>query len=285
MLPIGIGIIGYGYWGPNFARIFANNPETSLVACCDIQLERLEEIKKNHSNTKIRRDYNEILEDPDVSAVIVSTSAASHYDIIKNALLHGKHVLSEKPLTTNYKQAAELCKIADKVDRVLMVDHIYLFHPAFKKIQSLMEDKAIGDLYYIYSIRTGLGPIRNDVNVLYDLAPHDLSMILEIVGKYPHSVEANGSTYLQGNIEDVIFANMFFDGGVTAHIHVSWLDAVKTRRLTIIGSKKMIVFDDTENLERIKIYDKGVTNISNPDSYGEFRLLMREGDIYSPKID
>jgi len=240
-------------------------------------------MRRQYSSVKLTKDYLEVLEDPGVDAVCVSTPASTHYQVAKDSLMHGKHVLVEKPMTVNVRQAEELCALSEKTKKVLMVGHVYEYHPCIKKLKELIESGELGEIYYLYLTRTGLGPVRNDVNVLWDLASHDISILLYLIKTKPTQVSAVGSSYLQANIEDVAFMTLSFPHNIIANIHVSWLDAVKIRKTTIIGSKKMVVFDDTESLERVKIFGQGLS-FAPLTSYGEFRLLLRRGDIHIPNV-
>ena len=253
--------------------------------CCDLQSDKLERMKKFYPLMRATGNYKEVLHDSDVQAVIVSTPASTHFRIVKDCLEEGKHVLVEKPFTIQCDQAEELCRIARNVNKVLMVGHIYIYHPAVRKIKELISNNGLGKIYYMYFVRTGFGPIRSDVNALWDLAPHDISMALYLLGAEPKRVIATGTSYLQNNIEDVVTMTMYFPNNVMVIVHVSWLDAAKTRRLHIVGNKKMLVFDDVENLETIRVFDKGISREYNTLSYGEFRLQLRDGDIYVPRVE
>lgn len=282
---INIGIIGVGYWGPNYVRIFNELQESNIYVCCDIDSKRLELVRMINSTIKITNNYTELLTDPQVDAVVVSTPASLHYRITKECLEAGKDVLVEKPMTLNTKEAEELIDIAKGAGKILMVGHTFEFNPGIQNIKEYMDRGDLGDIYYLHFSRTGLGPIRKDVNAMWDLAPHDISILLYLLNEMPVEVSATGQWYIQKGIEDVVFMYLKFPNNVIASVHTSWIDPYKIRKTTIVGSKKMLVFDDTENLERIKIFDKGVQTTGNVDSYGEFRLQLREGDIHIPRVE
>ena len=281
---IKIAVIGCGYWGPNYIRTFNELPSSSVYLCCDIDVDRLNYIKRIYPFVNITTNYADILKNPKIDAVCISTPASTHYEIAKESLLHGKHVLVEKPLTLSVNDGEDLIKIAKDQKRILMVGHVYLYHPAVQKIKSYIKNGKLGDLYYLYSVRTGLGPIRRDVNAMWDLAPHDVSIYLHLLDQMPKNVSARGASYLQNGIEDVVLLYMEFPGKVMGYIHVSWLDAYKVRKMTIVCKGKMLVFDDTNSSEKLKIFDQGVAT-GEPSTYGEFLLQVRTGDIYIPKIE
>jgi len=286
MDKIKIGVIGCGYWGPNYVRVFNQLPTSKIIWCCDLEDSKLKAITQMFPLTRITNNYMDILNDPEVIAVCVSTPASTHYEIAKKSLLLGKHVLVEKPMTLVVNNAQELCRIAEKESKILMVGHVYEYHPCIEELKDHIKNGELGDIHYLHSVRTGLGPIRKDVNTLWDLAPHDISILLYLLEKKPVWVSAIGQAYIQKGIEDVVFLNLLFPKNILASVHVSWLDPIKVRKLTVVGSRKMAIFDDVENFERFKIFDKGFS-LEEPysHSYGEFRLRLREGDIYIPKTD
>jgi predicted dehydrogenase len=281
---IRIAVIGCGYWGPNYVRTFNELPLSSVRLCCDIDVIRLNYIKRIYPFVKTTTNYVDILKNPKIDAVCISTPASTHYKMAKESLLYGKHVLVEKPLTLSVKDGEDLVKIAKDQKRVLMVGHVYLYHPTVQKMKDYIQNEEFKDLYYLYSVRTGLGPIRRDVNAMWDLAPHDVSIYLHLLDQMPKNVSARGASYLQNGIEDVVLLYMEFPGKVMGYIHVSWLDAYKVRKMTIVCKGKMLVFDDTNSSEKLKIFDQGVAT-GEPSTYGEFLLQVRTGDIYIPKIE
>lgn len=281
---IRIGVVGCGYWGPNYIRVLSELPDCEVAVCCDIDKARLLPIKKNRPNIRTTVDFEEVLEDKRIDAVCISTPASTHYSLAMKCLERGKSLLIEKPLTLKVSEAEALVKEADRREKILMVGHIYLYHPVMNELEKRIRRGDLGDLYYIYSVRTGLGPIRSDTNAMWDLAPHDISMILSIAGTMPETVTAVGSSFLQPGVQDLVFLNMKFSNGLMAQVHVSWLDLLKSRRLTVVGSKKMAVFDDIDISGKLKISEKNVSVSKNTDSY-EFLLSITEGDTIIPKID
>lgn len=228
--------------------------------------------------------YQDIFDNRKIDAVCISTPASTHYEIGRKALLSGKHVLIEKPLALSSEHAKALVGLARKEERILMVGHVYLYHPAVQKIKSYFDDGEFDDLYYLYSARTGLGPVRRDTNAMWDLAPHDLSIYTYLLGETPKSVSANGACHLQNGIEDVVMLVLEFPRKVMGYVHASWLDPYKSRRLTIVGKSKMLLFEDTNPTEKIKIFDRQEVE-QEAHSYGEFLLQDRSGDIHIPKIE
>lgn len=280
---INFGLIGYGYWGPNYLRTIKDNDECSLEYCCDIRPEMLK-VPEQKYKIKTTTNYKDILKDSKINAVVISTTATTHYPIVKEALLAGKDVLVEKPITTSSKEALELARLAEKEKRVLMVGHIFKFNSGVNKVKELIENKEIGNVLYGHAARTGLGPVRQDVNALWDLASHDISIFLHLFKEKPISVSAEGSCFLQKGIEDVVFVTMNFEDSVIANIHACWLDPYKFRKLTVVGDKKMVVFEDTSPTEPIRIFDKGVTYCERGADFAEFKTQVRDGDILIPKI-
>lgn len=279
-----LGLVGYGYWGPNLARNFHQLPEAWLVACADADVARLNQVARLYPSVKqTATDARELIDNPTLDALVIATPARSHFALVKQALEAGKHVLVEKPLAMSSAQARALIDVAKKQQRVLMVGHTFEYNPAVWKIQELLDAGALGELYYIYSNRVNLGRLQTDINVLWSIAPHDVSIMLALLKQMPLSVSAHGATYLHPNVQDVVFALLRFPNNVVGHIHASWLDPSKTRQMTIVGSEKMIVYDDVDPEAKLKIYDKGV--YKRGDAFGEFQMRIRSGDLYIPKID
>lgn len=283
---IKIGLIGCGAWGKNLLRNFANLPGCVLLSCCDENPKQIERLYRNYPEVKFTQNHKEIIENPNLDAVVISTPPASHFELSKAALLADKDVFVEKPLVLKVKEGEELVKLAEEKKKILMVGHIMEYHAATLKLKEYIDKGELGKIYYLYSTRVNLGKVRDIENALWSFAPHDISMILFLLGKEPVSVTATGECYLQKDkgIEDVAFMTIHFAGGVMAHIHVSWLDPHKDRKLTVVGSKKMAVFDDTQSAEKIWIYDKGVDTRLDYNTYGEY-LSLRFGDILIPKIE
>ncbi len=279
---IGIAVVGAGAWGKNHIRVFSELPDVRLKYICDQDPSKLLSLQKTYPQTKMVESLTPILQDPEVKGVVVASSAVSHYSLSKEILLAGKDVLVEKPMALNTKDAEEMLGIAEKRKRILMVGHLLIYHPVVDRLKEMIASGELGKLYYIYTQRVNLGVIRQDENALLSFAPHDLSVILYLLEEEPVAVTAHGESYIQKGIEDVTFVSLRFSDGKMANIHLSWLDPHKLRRITIVGSKKMVVFDDMEASEKLKVYDKGVRNLSY-DTYGEY-LSLRFGDITIPSI-
>lgn len=280
--PTRIGLIGYGYWGPNLARNFHALANAHLVAVADADAKRLDEPARLY-NARTYADWGELIADPTLDAVAISTPARTHFDIARAALERAKHVLVEKPLAMTSAEARELIALAQKNKRVLMAGHTFEYNPVVWKIRELVESHAIGDIYYIYSNRVNLGRVQQDINALWSFAPHDISILLYVLGVMPLEVSARGGMYLNEHIEDVVFITLTFPQKILAHIHVSWLDPAKVRQMTIVGSQKMVVYDDVDAEARLRIYDKGVYR--HGADYGEYQLKVHSGDISIPRIE
>ncbi len=279
---LNIGVIGYGYWGPKLVRNFQEMPITQVSMISDLNIGRLTEVSKTYPNIKLTDDYHELLAS-DVDAIVVATPVSTHFALARDCLLADKHVLVEKPLARSRPEAEELIEIAERHNRILMVGHTFEYNPAVEMLKQIVESGEIGQVYYAYSSRTNLGIFQKDINVIWDLAPHDISILLYVLGSDPLSVIACGEAYVQPGIHDVARLTINFPDRIQAHVHVSWLDPCKVRRITIVGDKKMVVYDDVEALEKIKIYDKGVDAPAHTDNYGEFQLSYRYGDIMVPR--
>ncbi len=280
---ISIGIIGYGYWGPNVARNFNLCSGAKLSAICDANEARLKIAKATFPFVKTYSDPMELIKSDDIRAVAIVTPVDTHYELAKAALECGKHVFIEKPITSSARQAEDLINLARKNGLILMVDHTFLFTGAVKKMREIIESGELGDLYFYDSVRVNLGLFQHDINVVWDLAPHDFSIMNMLINKNPVSISALGTGHFDHGREDVayIFAN--FDNGFIAHFHCNWLSPVKIRRTLISGSKKMLVWDDLSSDEKIKIYDRGV-NFETPNGIHKLLVSYRSGDMYSPKI-
>ena len=283
---IKIGLIGCGDWGKNLLRNFANLPGCVLLSCCDENPKQIEKLCSNYPGVKFTKDPTGIIENSNLDAVVISTPPASHFALSKAAILADKDVFVEKPLVLNVEEGEDLVGLAEKKKKVLMVGHIMEYHSATLKLKEYMDKGELGKIYYLYSTRVNLGKVRDIENALWSFAPHDISMILFLLEKDPISVTASGECYLQKDkgIEDVVFLNMQFEDGIMAHVHVSWLDPHKERRLTVVGERKMAVFDDSKSAEKIVIYDKGVNIKTDYSTYGEY-LSLRFGDILIPQIE
>jgi len=283
---VGIGIIGYGYWGPNYARVFNELVDSAVVAICDPQPERRERAASRLPEVTTCATVDELLKLPSVNAVIISTPATSHFELARKALTSGRHVLIEKPMATEIEHCVALRELADKAGRVLMVAHTFLYNAGVRKLRECAKSAAFGRLYYVHSTRTNLGPIRGDVNAIWDLAPHDISIFNYVIEEGPQWASAVGSQSLGNPREDVGFITLGYNNGVIGNIHVSWADPNKVRRVVVVGSQQRLVFDDLNDLERVRIFQKGVS-VGDTDaaSFGEFKLLIRDGDIISPKVE
>ncbi|MBP7087960.1 MAG: Gfo/Idh/MocA family oxidoreductase [Candidatus Omnitrophica bacterium] len=284
---ISIGIIGCGHWGPNYIRSFQRIKGISLKCICDSDEKQLNFIKDKYPYLGITSDSREVIKDTLLDAVIIATPAKTHYSLVKKALLWGKHVLVEKPLTICVKEAEELAKLAKEQKKVLMPGHIFEHHDGIKEIKKYISSRSLGKLYYLYSRRTNLGPIRNDVNAIWDLALHDISIFNFILAKTPQKVKADGFPYLRPDIEDVGFITLFYPDNIVAHIHVSWLDPRKIREIVLVGNKKMLMFNDLDYLHPIRIYDKRVMKRKYERPYHtfeEFKMIIKDGQVSLPKL-
>lgn len=282
---IKVGLIGCGAWGKNLLRNFANLPGCVLLSCCDEDAKQLEKLSLSYPAVEFTSNSQEIIGNTNLDAVVIATPPASHFSLCKAAVAADKDVFVEKPLVLNTKEGEELVELAEKKNKVLMVGHIMEYHAATLKLKEYVDQGELGKIYYLYSTRVNLGKVRDIENALWSFAPHDISMILFLLDKSPSSVTATGQCYLQKDkgVEDVVFMNMQFQDGTMAHVHVSWLDPHKERRLTVVGDKKMAVFDDTRSAEKIWIYDKGVDTKQDYSTYGEY-LSLRFGDVLIPQI-
>lgn len=278
-----LGLVGAGYWGKNLLRAFSNVNGGNLLYCCDLDRDRLKAVKRNNGSVRITEHYEELIESPEVDAVVIATPSRLHFSLASLALEAGKHVFVEKPLALRSDEAQELLSLSIKQGKKLMVGHLMRYHPAVERMKEMLDRGDLGDVHYIYSSRVNLGIVRQDENALWSLAPHDLSIILYLLDQMPESVSARGQCCLQPGVEDVVFLNLLFSDGKMSQVHVSWLDPHKERKITLVGNKKMIVFDDTEAVEKLRIYDKGVEQAKEFNSYAEF-LTLRNGDIHIPHL-
>jgi predicted dehydrogenase len=283
MDPINVGVIGCGYWGPNLIRNFIELPKSNVFAVADLKPDRLEYLLNRFPGIHVTTHYADFFDMP-IEAVVVATPPATHYTIAREFLLRGVHVLVEKPLTLLSKHAEELVNLARTQDVILMTGHTFEYNTAVIKLRDLIESGELGEIYYIDAIRVNLGLFQSDLNVLWDLAPHDLSILSFILGQGPISVSAFGASCVFPNKHDIVYLNLNYPDHILAHIRISWLDPCKLRRITVVGSKQMVVYDDVDNLEKIKIFDKGVELLPFTDTFGEFHCSYRYGDITIPCI-
>ncbi len=277
------GVIGYGYWGPNVVRNLYSLEGSQIMTICDQSSGALRRAKQLYPHVEMTRNSEEVLTSPDIDAVAIVTPVWTHYELAKKALLNGKHVFVEKPLTSSVKQAEDLIELAERKNLNIMVDHTFLFTGAVRKIRQLVDDGTLGDLYYYDSTRVNLGLFQHDINVVWDLAPHDLSIMDHVIRARPEAIVATGECHLNGFV-DVAFITIYFPQNIIAHVNVNWLSPVKVRTTLIGGEKKMLVWNDLEADEKIKVYDKGVQMTSNQGVY-DLLVSYRSGDMWSPKVE
>lgn len=287
---ITVGVIGCGYWGPNLLRNFAENEAARLLWICDLDSKRLDAMGRRYPAARTTRDYREMLKDPHLDAVVIVTPVATHYHFALEALQSGKHVLVEKPITSSSREAEELIEIAEARGLALMVDHTFIYTGAVRKIKEIVSSGELGELLYFDSVRINLGLFQRDINVVWDLAPHDLSIMDYIIERKPEAITATGSCHIEPGIENIAYLMLRFADDFIAHFHFNWLAPVKIRRTLLAGSRKMIVYDDTEPSEKIRVYDRGVmTTRTNGDADKEaaYETLVsyRTGDVWVPKLD
>jgi predicted dehydrogenase len=281
---IKLGIIGYGYWGPNVVRNFLLIEGAQIISICDINKDALSKAQKNYPKIKTVLDPNEILTSPEIDAVAIVTPVYTHFELAKKAIENGKHVFVEKPFTSSVAEAEELIELADKKNVKVMVDHTFLFTGAVRKIRELIDKGILGNLYYFDSTRVNLGLFQHDINVIWDLAPHDLSIMDYVIQEKPSAIIATGIEHFGRGFEDVAYITVFFDSNIIAHFNVNWLSPVKIRTTLIGGEKKMLIWNDLESDEKIKIYDRGV-NIEGKKGIYELLVSYRSGDIWTPMVD
>lgn len=281
---IDVGVIGYGYWGPNIVRNLASIHNTKIKSICDRDPRVLKNAKEHYPSVSVYQDYNDILTSKEVDAVAIVTPVTTHYEIAKKALENGKHIFVEKPFTVTIKQADELIRLAQKNDLKIMVDHTFIFTGAVRKIKELVDKNILGDLYYYDSTRVSLGLFQHDVNVIWDLAPHDFAIIDYLVKNKPVALCAQGMDHMGRGHENLAFITIYFQNKMIAHLNLNWLSPVKVRTTLIGGHKKMLIWDDLKSDEKIKIYDKGVA-INSKESMYKLLVDYRSGDMWSPKIE
>jgi len=287
MRQVNIGIIGCGYWGPNFVRNFTKITGVKVKYVCDLSSARLIHMKQLYKKIVTTRDYLQILRDEDIDAVVIAVPAAKHFTLVKKALEYNKHVLVEKPIATKVSDAKEIIHLAKLRKKILMVGHTFKFNPGVNKLKWLVQKNKLGRIYYIYSRRTNLGPLRRDVNALWDLAPHDISILNYVINDTPLAVTAKGERYLPHKLEDICFSTLTYPNRILANVHVSWLDPKKVRETIIVGSKKMAIFDDLNVNSPVSVYDKSVVKKrfkQSYDSFKEFQMIIKDGKVDFPKI-
>ena len=282
---IKVGVIGHGYWGPNLVRNFMAAPGSSVSAVCDQREERLTQLRKVYPTLKVQTDASALINDPTVDAIVVATPVSSHFELAMAALKSGKHVLVEKPIASNSEQACRLIDEARQRRLVLMVDHTFVYTDAVQKVRELISTGALGEIYYYDAVRVNLGLFQHDVNVIWDLAIHDLSIMDYVLPNKPVAISATGISHVPGQPENVAYITLFFANTQIAHVHVNWLTPVKVRHTLIGGSEKMIVYDDLEPSDKLKVYDKGITVTPGPEAVYKLLVSYRSGDMWAPRLD
>jgi predicted dehydrogenase len=278
-------VLGYGYWGPNLVRNFNEVPDARVIKVCDLRPDRLALIRPRYPTVETTRDYDEMLADPKIDAVAIATPVSTHFEFALKALQSGRHVLIEKPMTASSEDAMRLIDEAERRHCVIMVDHTFVYTGAVRRIQELIASKSLGQINYYDSVRVNLGLFQHDVNVIWDLAVHDLAIMDFVLGAKPYAVTATGMSHVPGQPENIAYLTLFFESNLIAHINVNWLAPVKVRRTLIGGSRRMIVYDDLEPSEKIKVYDKGITVANNRESLYKMLVGYRTGDMWAPQLD
>ena len=281
-LRVKVGVIGCGYWGPHLVRNLYEMVDVDLVAVAEQRAERLQYVRRSYPTVRLFDDHRKLLE-CDMDAVVIATPIQTHFELARDALLAGKHILVEKPLATRVDEAAELVRLATVRRRILMAGHTFLYNPAVRELRRVVQDGELGRIYYGDSARLNLGLFQRYANVIWDLAPHDISILTYVLDQRPVMVSARGSTCVRPDVHDVCYLELTFSGGTTAHVHVSWLDPDKVRRLTLVGNRRMAVYNDISTVDKLRIYDSGV-ECPRVDNYGEFELAYRHGGISIPYI-
>ncbi len=283
--PVGVAVVGCGYWGPNLIRNFSAGPASRVVALCDQNEATLNRVGALAPTARKTRDFLTLLTDPAVEAVAIATPVGTHAALATAALEAGKHVLVEKPLATSEREAAKLVRLAEHVGRTLMVDHTFLYSAPIRKIKELIDAGELGEIFYLDSVRINLGLFQNDVNVLWDLAPHDLSIVDYLLGRSPIALTATGACHTRGGLEDMAYLHLDFGEGLLASFHVNWLSPVKVRHLIVAGSKKSLVYNDLNPWEPVKVYDRGITIDETTEARRGVLIGYRTGDIWSPHME
>jgi predicted dehydrogenase len=280
-----VGVIGCGYWGPNLVRNFARHPRSEVQAVCDTRYERATRAAAEFRIPTVTDRVEEIVRAPDIDLVVIATPSFTHFELARSAIAAGKHVLVMKPLTTRADQAEELCALAERQGVLVAVDHTFVFTPAVRKMRELVDRGEIGDLYYFDSVRINLGLFQTDVNVIWDLAPHDVSIMDYLIGKDPVAVSAAGASHGGSPTENIAYVTVRYAGSLLGHIHVNWLAPAKVRRTIVGGSKRMLIYDDMEASEKLKVYDKGFSVSSSAESEYQLLINYRTGDMHAPQLE
>ena len=278
--PVRIAVAGLGYWGPNLARNFANLPEAELAWICDGEADRLEGMSERFPGARATTEFDAVLDDPSVDAVVLATPVPTHAALALRVIEAGKHCFVEKPLAQSLADAEAVVRAAHQAGRMLMVGHLLEYHPGLERLKALVDEGTLGDVHYIYGNRLNLGKLRTDENALWSLGAHDVSVVLRLAGEEPVECHAHGESYMRAGIEDVVFCYLRFPSGLAAHLHLSWLDPHKERRFTVVGSKRMATFDDMALEQKLTVYDKGFDQ--SYEGYGEY--IARSGDVWSPQV-
>ena len=286
MQPVRLALIGFGYWGPNYARVLSDLPGAELTAICDQRPDRLAIVQQRYRAAAACGSLDQLLARDDVDAVVIATPASTHEALVRASLATGRHVLVEKPMALHAAGCEALCDQADAAGRLLMVGYTFLYNAGIRKMKEMMAPEGFGRPYYLHATRTNLGPIRQDVNAAWDLAPHDIAIFNYLLDEQPLWASAIGTGVLKNSREDIAFATLGYSNDVIGNIHVSWADPNKVREVVAVGSRRRVVFNDLFDVERVRVFERGVsTGEATADSYGEFKLLVRDGDIISPKIE
>jgi predicted dehydrogenase len=285
MSNLKIAVVGCGYWGQNLLRNFCELEEAEVVMVCDFDPRSLTRAKRRYPSIEVTQSYAEVLADPRVDGVALATPVSTHYPFAKQALQAGKHVLVEKPLAQSTAQVLDLIELAESMGKILMVDHTFLYTGAVRRMKAMVDSGEIGQLLYFDSVRISLGLVQSDINVLWDLGPHDLSIMDYLFEREPVAISATGVKHLNTPHENIAYVTVQFEGNLIAHFHLNWLAPVKVRRTLVGGSKKMLVYDDTENSEKIKVYDKGVVQTQDPERREKMLTGYRNGDMLAPQLD
>ena len=282
---IGVGVVGYGYWGPNLVRNLADNASTKLIAVSDLRRDRLAIVERRHPGVAVTTDAHEVIDNPKVDAVVIATPVSTHYELAKRALEAGKHVLVSKPMVESVDQGKELVAEAARRSLTLMVDHTFVYTPAVRLMHDLTADGSLGSIYYYDSVRVNLGLFQPDVNVVWDLAVHDLSIMDYVLPEKPTAIGATGVSHIPGGPENIAYLTAYYPGNLIGHVHVNWLAPVKVRLTLLGGSKKMIVYDDVQVADKVKIYDRGVSVTDSTEQMYQMLVSYRTGDMWSPRLD
>lgn len=281
---VSVGIVGVGYWGSNYVRTFRDHPACDLQWCADLDKDRLAEVEQDHPTVETTTEYRDLCDDPHLDAVCIATPPATHYDLASDFLEAGKDILVEKPFTLRSERAWELTELADELDRVVLVGHVFEYNQAVRRLGSMVDEGRLGEVHYLHSQRTGLGPIRPDVSALWDLAPHDISTFTYLVDAEVESVRCIGRSFLQ-DVDDSVFLFLDFSNGVSGFVHCSWLYPSKTRQTTVVGDDNMAIFDDTEPRDVLQVYENEVERSDEVEGLNQYHFTVRQGDVWLPYVE